>query len=77
MTTIRFRLGALAICVLGIIGCVIGALHFGWSAFAQSWLCSYVFWLGIPLASVALVLVHDLSGGEWMAAARQPSTLRR
>lgn len=70
MTIARLRLGALAICVLGIIGCVIGALHFGWSAFAQSWLCSYVFWLGIPLAGVALVLVHDLSGGEWMAAAR-------
>jgi hypothetical protein len=36
----------------------------------HAWLCSYVFWLGIPLAGITLVLVHDLSGGAWMGTAR-------
>ena len=53
----------------------------GWSAarsapsidlagFFRAWLCTYLFWLGLPLAGVTLVLVHDLSGGNWMATAR-------
>lgn len=65
----RFKLGAAALCALGIIGCIIGALSDP-AAFLHAWLCSYVFWLGIPLAGITLVLVHDLSGGDWMAAAR-------
>jgi hypothetical protein len=54
---------------LGIAGCIVGGIvdH---AAFCRAWLCSYLFWLGLPLAGVALVLVHDLSGGGWMATAR-------
>ena len=40
------------------------------AAFVRAWLCRYLFWLGLPLAGVTLVLVHDLSGGDWMATAR-------
>ena len=64
--------GALAIGVLftlGVIGCVIGGI-IDPVTFFRAWLCSYLFWLGVPLAGVALVLVHDLSGGNWMATAR-------
>jgi hypothetical protein len=57
------------LCVLGILGCVAGAIA-DLAAFQRAWLCAYVFWLGVPLAGVTLVLVHDLSGGEWMATAR-------
>jgi len=54
---------------LGVAGCVIsGFIDPG--AFFRAWLCSYLFWLGVPLAGVTLVLVHDLSGGNWMATAR-------
>ena len=31
-----------------------------------------LFWLGVPLAGLTLVLVHNLSGGRWMATARLP-----
>jgi hypothetical protein len=58
-----------ALCVLGIVGCAIGATTNA-TAFLNSWLCSYLFWLGLPFAGITLVLVHDLSGGEWMATAR-------
>ena len=60
---------AAALCALGIVGCAIGAIV-DWAAFLRAWLCSYVFCLGLPLAGVTLVLVHDLSGGEWMETAR-------
>ena len=55
-----------AICVGG---CVIGGF-FDHDSFLRAWLCSYLFWLGVPLGGVTLVLVHDLSGGGWMATAR-------
>jgi hypothetical protein len=38
--------------------------------FFGAWLCAYLFWLGLPLCGVTLVLVHDLTGGEWMETAR-------
>jgi hypothetical protein len=65
----RFWLSALIVWALGIAGCIIGGI-FEPAAFLRAWLCSYIFWLGLPLAGVALVLVHDLSGGRWMASAR-------
>jgi hypothetical protein len=65
----RLGLAAGALAALGIIGCVIGAI-LDLAAFQRAWLCAYVFWLGVPLAGVTLVLVHDLSGGDWMATAR-------
>jgi hypothetical protein len=39
-------------------------------SFFGAWLCAYLFWLGLPLCGVTLVLVHDLTGGEWMETAR-------
>jgi hypothetical protein len=60
---------AAALGALGIIGCIVGAI-IDPAAFCRAWLCSYLFWLGLPLAGVTLVLVHDLSGGDWMATAR-------
>jgi len=64
-----FTPAAAALGALGIVGCVIGAFVDP-AAFCRAWLCSYLFWLGVPLAGVTLVLVHDLSGGAWMATAR-------
>ena len=40
------------------------------AGFFRAWLCAYLFWLGLPLCGVTLVLVHDLTGGEWMETAR-------
>ena len=69
MTKSRFMLGSAVICILAAIACIIAA-GTDWTAFLHAWLCSYVFWLGLPLAGVTLVLVHDLSGGDWMETAR-------
>ncbi|MBV9201743.1 MAG: hypothetical protein JO320_20075 [Alphaproteobacteria bacterium] len=65
----RLNLAALAVLVLGIAGCVVGViLDAAW--FFRAWLATFIFWLGLPLGGLTLVLVHDLSGGGWMATAR-------
>ncbi|HEX7967198.1 MAG TPA: hypothetical protein VF502_03190 [Stellaceae bacterium] len=65
----RLRWAALAATVLGGIGCIIGALVDP-AAFFPAWLSAVIFWLGLPLGALTLVLVHDLTGGRWMATAR-------
>jgi len=64
-----FSIAALGACLAGVIACVVGGM-IDPQAFYRAWLCTYLFWLGVPLAAITLVLVHDLSGGEWMATAR-------
>jgi hypothetical protein len=51
------------------IGCIVGATVDA-PGFFRAWMCSFLFWLDAPLARVTLVLVHDLTGGEWIATAR-------
>lgn len=65
------RLNLIALCalVLGAAGCVVGVVIDA-TGFFRAWVCSFLFWLGLPLAGVTLILVHDLTGGEWMATAR-------
>ena len=65
----RLNLAALAVLVLGVVGCAVGAA-IDTVGFFRAWLCAYLFWLGVPLCGVTLVMVHDLSGGAWMATAR-------
>jgi hypothetical protein len=66
---LRTHLAALAVLGLGLLGCAVGAILDA-PGFFRAWLCGFLFWLGVPLAGVALVLVHDLSGGAWMTTAR-------
>src|SRR5947207_459989 len=63
------EVAASAALILGAVGCAIGAAASA-SAFYRAWLCAYIFWLGVPLGAVTLILVHDLTGGAWMASAR-------
>ena len=65
----RLNLAALCALVIGVVGCGVGAA-IDMTGFFRAWVCTFLFWLGVPLAGVTLVLVHDLSGGEWMATAR-------
>jgi hypothetical protein len=65
----RPNLAVLGALVLGIGGCAVGAAIDA-TGFFRAWLCTFLFWLGVPLGGLTLVLVHDLSGGRWMATAR-------
>jgi hypothetical protein len=52
---------------VGVIGLVVSAIGAFSNAeqFFRSYLQAYLFWLGIALGSLAIVMLHHLSGGAW------------
>ncbi|HEY2159598.1 MAG TPA: hypothetical protein VGH33_28500, partial [Isosphaeraceae bacterium] len=34
-------------------------------AFFPAYLVAYLFWVGIALGSISLLLLHNLTGGQW------------
>jgi hypothetical protein len=53
---------------LGVLGCAIGWLLT--PLFSHAWLAAFIFWMGWPLGSMALLLIHSCSGGRWGYAIR-------
>ncbi|MDD5328610.1 MAG: hypothetical protein PHX38_01285 [Sulfuricella sp.] len=43
---------------------------YGGQAFAPSWLFAWLFFLGLSLGGMALVLIHNLTGGAWAEPVR-------
>lgn len=50
--------------LVGVVLCVIGAF-IDPTQFFRSYLMGYVFWLGIALGSMAILMLHHMSGGGW------------
>ena len=72
--TIAFA-GAVA---LALLVALIAALSFELRSVAQGWLAAFVFWSGIPIGSLVLLLIHRLVGGRWgeaLAPALRPAAL--
>jgi hypothetical protein len=65
----RLQRSCLIVGVLALLLCSIGAI-FSREQFFQSYLFAYVFWLGIALGSLGIVMLHNLSGGRWGVAIR-------
>jgi hypothetical protein len=63
---LQFAVGAI------VIGAIVGAI--GWSQnhhqFFASYLVAWLFWNGLALGSMALLLLHNLTGGKWMEPVR-------
>ena len=66
----RLQRGSLIVGVAGTGLCLVGAL-LGRQQFFQSYLFAYVFWLGIGLGCLGIVMLHNLSGGAWGMAIRR------
>jgi hypothetical protein len=60
------RLGraGLAAAAIGGAASAFGFLQ-GREAFFQGWLVGFLFWLALPLGSLALLMLHQLTGGSW------------
>lgn len=60
----RLRSAALFIGIIGLLASVPGII---WSQqqFFRSYLLAFVFWIGIPLGCMALLMMHHLTGGGW------------
>jgi hypothetical protein len=63
LATLRTR--GLIMAVVGLAGGAVGYAMLGQTAFLQSYLIAFIFWLGISLGSLALLMVQYLSGGAW------------
>src|SRR5258706_3289264 len=53
--------------VVGAIGfllCLVGAF-FDRQQFFQAYLVAYMFWLGVPLGCLGILMIHHLVGGTW------------
>lgn len=55
---------SLIIGVAAAIGCAIGAA-FDWSQFLRAYLYVWLFLVGLSIGSLALVMIHHLTGGAW------------
>ncbi len=61
----RLRARGLVLGAIGLVGMVIGFATMDRLAFMQSYLIGFIFWLGIAMGSMALLMVQYLSGGGW------------
>jgi hypothetical protein len=61
---------ALVIGIISIVISLIGAVSNS-TRFFHSYLFSYMFWLDLPLGSLTLLMMYQLTGGTWGAASRR------
>jgi hypothetical protein len=66
----RVRSIALVVGLVSVALCVTGYLA-SHEQFFKSYLLAYVFWIGVALGSLALSMVHHLSGGAWGVVIRR------
>jgi hypothetical protein len=55
---------SLAVGLIAAVLCAGGALIFP-PAFFRAYLSAYIFWIGIPVGCLALLMLHHLVGGRW------------
>ena len=65
------RRRALIIGAAALGACVIGAF-FDRAEFFRSYLVAYVFWLGVPLGCLGIIMIHHLVGGTWGFVIQRP-----
>lgn len=66
----RFQAIALVVGVLGVIGLVVGGLTHHEQAF-RAFLLGYIFWVGLSVGSLGLLLLQYVTGGFWGVASRR------
>ena len=59
--------------IVGVVGLGLCAVGFSASReqFFRAWLIAYLFWLGVSLGSMAWMMIHQLSGGQWGVVTRR------
>lgn len=67
----RCRLLALITALAAGVATIVGAV-LDPAAFFAAWLAAFWFWLALPLGALALLMIHNMTGGEWLASARGP-----
>jgi len=60
----RYRQRALIVGAVALLLCLVG-LVLDRSQFFKSYLLAFMFWIGIPLGSWAILMLQHMSGGQW------------
>jgi len=66
----RLQKISFAIGIIFLILCVLGAV-FRPREFFVSWLCSFIFWIGLALGCLNAAMIRSLTGGHWGNATRR------
>ena len=66
----RVQRMALLVGIIGAIGCVIGVL-IDHDQFFRSYLYAYMYWLGMALGSLGILLMNHVVGGKWGVVTRR------
>ncbi|MDZ7801573.1 MAG: hypothetical protein U5K81_12375 [Trueperaceae bacterium] len=72
MERVHFRRGPTVALLLGAVGLIGGVLTGLGSGFYESYLLSYLFWVGLSLGCLILLVVGHLAGGSWAAVIQRP-----
>ena len=67
----RFQRPALLVGAAALAICVVGAF-FAPAQFFRSYLSAFLFWMGIALGCLAVVMLHHVTGGAWGLPIRRP-----
>jgi hypothetical protein len=65
------RRRALAVGAVALALCLVGAF-FDRAEFFRSYLIAYIFWLGLPLGCLGVIMIHHLVGGTWGFVIQRP-----
>jgi hypothetical protein len=66
----RLQRAAIAVAIVGVVASAFGA----WRSpvqFYRSYLVAYLFWLGLALGSLAILMINHITGGAWGAVIRR------
>ena len=66
----RIQQGALWACGAGLLGTLVFGLQDP-VQFLRSYLYAYLFWLGLPIGCLSILMIHHLTGGMWGLIARR------
>jgi hypothetical protein len=62
----------MVVALVGVVATAIGFLFSGAGRFFEAYLVAYIFWVGVSLGSLAILMVIHLTGGAWGLMIRRP-----
>ncbi|MEX2501730.1 MAG: hypothetical protein WD336_05090 [Trueperaceae bacterium] len=72
MERVAFRRGPTVALILGAIGLVGGVIAGMNGGFYESWLLAFLFWMGLALGHLVMLIVGHMAGGSWSAVVQRP-----
>lgn len=67
----RYQRTALVVGAIALVAALVAGVVFGLDLFFRSYLVGYVFWVGIALGCLAILMLQHLTGGAWGVVTRR------